>query len=100
MKENKEFNEYIEAFKELPLQKKKEMTIDEIKDILAALNKMKKELNIHDEMLFNKEILDLKKVSPSEDDFVEAVFVYLHTIQESLGVYFLNLQNILYKEQD
>lgn len=100
MKEKKEFNEYIDAFKELPLQSKKEMTINEIKEILAALTKMKTDLQIEDEILFNREILDVNKVPVSEEDFVEAVFVYLHSIEESLGAYFEKIQDILYIDNE
>ena len=45
-----------------------------------------------------KEILDLNKEIVSDEDFVEAMFVYVHSIQESLGEYFNVVSKYLYRE--
>lgn len=97
MQENKIFNEYVEKYKNLPLQEKKNIVNQEIKELLAFIDKAKKDLNIQDEILFNREILDLNTDNVSDDDFVEAMFVYVHAIQESLGKYFNEVSKILYK---
>lgn len=86
MKENEKFNQYVEDFTKLPLEKKKEIVNKQMKKVLAFIEKIKQDLNINSEILFNKEILDLNKKGATEDDFVEAMFVYAYSMQESLSV--------------
>lgn len=97
MQENKIFNDYVEKYKLLPLQEKKKRVNNDIKELLAFVEKAKKDLNINDDLLFNREILDLNTDSVSDDDFVEAMFVYIHMVRESLGKYFNEISKILYK---
>lgn len=85
MKENEKFNQYVEDFTKLPLEKKKEIVNKQMKKVLAFIEKIKHDLNINSEILFNKEILDLNKKDSTEDDFVEAMFVYAYSMQESLS---------------
>ena len=99
MKENDKFNEYIEKFKLLPLQKKKKKTVDEIKLLLATIEKLKTDMNINEDIIFNREILDLNSDNISDDDFVEAMFVYINMIEESLGHYVNMIVEMLYKEE-
>lgn len=96
MIENKEFNDYIECYKKMPLDLKKDLVIEESKKILAFLEKLKNDFNVQGKILFNKEILDVKN-SSSEEDFTEAMFVYIHSIEESLGEYIDMISKILYK---
>lgn len=96
MEENSDFNVYIDAYKHLPLQEKKALVLEEIKKILAFMEKLKLDLNIQDKILFNREILDLNNDNISDDDFVEAIFVYIHSIQESTALYADAITKILY----
>lgn len=96
---NTEFDEYVETFKKLPLLKKKELTIQEIKVLIALLSKLNQDLNVDDRILLNKEILDLQKDTQTEDDFVEAVFVYINIIKETLSDYLDVTTDILYEEE-
>lgn len=79
--EDTNFDEYVEAFKKLPLEKKKEILITDFKELLIVINKLN---NNNKDVLFNRELLE---VNQTEDDFVEAIFVYLCSIKESLGNY-------------
>lgn len=97
MIENENFNAYVESYKKLPLQEKKDIVNTEVKKLLAFIEKAKMDVNVKDEILFNREILDLNKENVSDDDFVEAMFVYIHAIQESLGEYFNEVSKYLYK---
>lgn len=97
MIENEKFNNYVEAYKQLPLQEKKNIVNDEVKKLLAIIEKAKSDIGLQSQLLLNKEILDLNRDSVSDDDFVEAMFVYIHTIQESLGDYFNEIVKYLYK---
>jgi acetate kinase len=80
--DNKNFNEYVEKYKNLPLQEKKELVEKEIKDIIAIMDIFIKKSGKDSQILYNKELQDLKKENATEDDFVEAMFVYTHTIKE------------------
>ena len=97
MIQNETFNEYIEAYKKLPLQKKKEMVNEETKKLIAFIEKINADMGIKEQTLFNREILDLNSNNISDDDFTEAMFVYIHTIRESLGAYFNKVSEVLYK---
>ena len=100
MIENESFNEYVLAFKKLSLDKKKEMVNKEAKKTLAFIEKMKSDFNIKSNILFNREILDLHDKNVSDDDFVEAMFVYIYSIQESIALYFNEMSKILYKNKE
>ncbi len=97
MIQNEAFNEYVEIYKKLPLQKKKSIVNEEVKNLLAFIEKANNDLNLNDTLLFNKEILDLNNENVSDDDFVEAMFVYIYTIREAIGKYFNEISKILYK---
>lgn len=87
MIENSVFNEYIEKFKELPLERKKELTIEEVKKIIGFLVTLKKQVGLTENVMLNKEVLDVNGNNISEEDFVEAMYVYMHTMEEALAEY-------------
>ena len=99
MNREESFNSYINAYKKLSLNKKRKIAVDEFKRTLAFLEKFKKDLSIKDTILLNREVLDVKE-DCSEDDFVEAVLVYTHAIQESLGTYMDKICDVLYEEEE
>ena len=79
-----DFNEYMEFFKSQPLKEKQSIVIEQLKMLMGLTNTMCKELNVDNEMLLNKEITDLNKDNYTEDDFAEALIVYINSIQNSL----------------
>lgn len=97
MREDSSFNQYVNAYKKLPLQKKKEMVNEETKKLIAFIEKINADMGIKGQTLFNREILDLNSNNISDDDFTEAMFVYIYTIRESLGAYFNKVSEVLYK---
>ena len=97
MREDSSFNQYVNAYKKLPLQKKKEMVNEETKKLIAFIEKINADMGIKDQTLFNREILDLNSDNVSDDDFVEAMFVYIYSIREALSIYFNTVSKILYK---
>ena len=52
-------------------------------------------MNNNSKILFNREILDIKKDNCDEDDLAEAVFVYIHSVQEALADYVESVSNRL-----
>lgn len=97
MKNNMDFNEYVEKFKELPLENKKEITIDEMKEVIALLTKLNSDLNIDSKILLNEEILEVS--NNKEDDYVEAIFVYINAIKEAIGTYVDKVTDLLYENK-
>lgn len=87
MKENEEFNKYVNSFKKLSTGRKKEETIKQMKEMLAFIWLLKEKTGIPFSVLYNREIIDAKDKTVSEDDFVEAVFVYIHIIKEAFAEY-------------
>jgi len=80
-------NDYVDAYKKLSLVDKKQVVEKEIKETLALLVKLHEKLGRESNILFNKEVLDIKDGVSTEEDFVEAMFVYILTIQEALASY-------------
>ena len=83
--EDKEFNVYIEKYKKLSLEDKKKLVEKEFEELIVVLKKINEDMGNNPKLLFNREILDLKKDNASEDDFVEATFVYINSIKELLA---------------
>ena len=84
---DKSFDDYVEKYKKLPLSEKKEIVNNDIKELLVVLEQLNIKNGGTSKMLFNKEILDLKKENTSEEDFVEAMFVYIFIIKELIANY-------------
>lgn len=97
MFESESFNNYVETFKKLPLQEKKVRVVNELQRLLTFIEKAKQDLNIRVGVLYNKEVLDLNTDKISDDDFVEAMLVYVHSIQEALGSYFNETAKYVYR---
>lgn len=76
-----EFDKYMDNFKTLPLKEKKDICLEQLKLIAGLTNSMCSELDVQNEVLVTT---DITEAYNSEDDFVEAVVVYLNSIQNSL----------------
>lgn len=83
--EDKDFNDYVNKYKLLPLQEKKNMIEKEIKEMLVVLESLNKLKGKNAKVLFNREILDTQKNDSTEDDFMEAIFVYINSIKELIA---------------
>lgn len=79
------FNEYVDKYKNLPLKDKKELVEKEMEELLVVLNALNEKYGEEPNVLFNREILDLKKEEATEADFVEAMFVYSYSIKELIA---------------
>lgn len=90
-KEDNKFDNYVEKYKYLPLSEKKELVEKEIKELLVVLNSLNEKYGKKAAILFNKEILDIKKENATEDDFVEAMFVYSYSLKELIASLVENL---------
>ncbi len=77
-------DEYMNNFKTLTLPEKKNLVIEQLKVLASLTNGMCQSLDIDNEIQLNKDVTEVKDGISSEDDFVEAVMVYLISIQDSL----------------
>lgn len=82
--EKEDFNEYINYFKTLSLKEKKSIIYEQMKILAGFTNNLCNELNVKNELLINKELLDLNNENYSQDDFAEAIIVLLNSIQNSI----------------
>ena len=88
------FDEYIKKYKELSLKDKQKIIIDELKVLSSFTNKMCNEIGAKNDLLLNKEQSDLNNDNYTEDDFSEAVIVYISSIKDSLCVFSDKLTDI------
>ena len=83
--EDSNFDDYINKYQNLSLKEKKELVEQQIEELLVVLKALNEQRGKKPKILFNREILDLKREGATEDDFVEAMFVYSYSIKELLA---------------
>lgn len=75
------FNELVNSFKELPLDTKEKMLINEMKEMIALYIQIAETYEIDYEILKSKEIIDIKDKQFNKDDYLEALYVYLNVLK-------------------
>lgn len=93
--ENENFDEYMTFFKTQTLKEKQSIIYEQLQMLAGLTNNMCKEYNFSNELLINRELLDLKKENYTEDDFAEAIIVLINSIQRSICDYTNGLSNLL-----
>ena len=88
------FTEYIESVKQLDLNEKKIEVIDSIKELIASIDQVATLEGIELQYLASKEILDISEDSMPEDDYVEALLVYIEVAKSLLGQYLLTKEGL------
>ena len=78
------FDSYMEEFKKLEISQKQDEVIDKLKKVLAYLTIYANNNEISYNLVKSKEIQDLEK-NPTNDDYYEAIMVYLENIDELMG---------------
>lgn len=82
------YNDYIEKYKQLTYNEKREEILEKIRDMIEVLGNF---TNINDDLI-NREIIDLKQNTINEDDYLEGLFVYLNILEDSLANSIICLQ--------
>ena len=85
------FEKYLSGFKQLQTIDKRKEIINRINEITATFDMLSTEANIPVSYLKSKENLDLKDGYESEDDYLEALLVYIENAKSLLGQYLLKL---------
>ncbi len=94
---NKEFNNLVEAYKKLTTKEKQDEIIKLFKENIAVWEKLNNDINNKHNLLLNREIIDVNKDNATLDDFLEAVFVYLHMLSDSTASFAEKIANDFYK---
>lgn len=81
------FKSYIEAFKQLPTNEKRKEIIRNVNEITVYFEMLAKEANIDITYLRSNEVYDLKDGYEKEDDYLEALLVYIENAKSVLGEY-------------
>lgn len=84
------FTEYMDAFKELDISEKRIEIINSIKEISALMVKLSNDEGMNLKYLNSKEILNFKNGRETEEEFLEALLVYIENFKEMLGQYLTN----------
>ena len=87
------FSEVIENYKRMAISDKREEIIKDLKFMVAVFEKLCEDNNVEYRKIQSKEILDLNNGVESEDDYLEATFVYVEYLKEVLGALFERIQN-------
>lgn len=90
---NNSFNGYLEAFKQLQIPDKRQEVIYAINEITASFASLAEDANINVEYIKSKEITELNNGYETEDDYLEALLVYIENAKNVLGQYLLKVDN-------
>jgi len=82
------YNNYIEKYKQLTYNEKREEILEKIRDMIEVLGNF---TNINDDLI-NREIIDLKQNIINEDDYLEGLFVYLNILEDLIANSIINFQ--------
>ena len=80
-----EYNHYINEFVNLNVEDKREEIVNKLKELIATLEVIAKKLNDSQPALLNREMIDLNQEDVSEEDYLEAVFAYLISLEDLIG---------------
>lgn len=86
---NDAFNAYIEEVKKLGTNEKRKELYDSIFELARAIQSLAQAEGIQLHYLQNREIEDLYQENVSEDDYLEAMLVYIEIIKNIFGEYLL-----------
>lgn len=81
------FKEYIDAFKKMQIPDKRKEIIRSINEVTAMFDMLASESSIQLSYLKSNEINELKDGYESEDDYLEALLVYIENAKSILGQY-------------
>lgn len=89
------FEEYMKFFKAQPLKEKQSIILDQLKMLAGVTNEFCKELEVENDILVNRELIDVNQEDYTEDDFAEAVITYINSIQDSICDYASGVTKLL-----
>jgi len=96
-KENNEFDNYMEWFKNLEINEKREEVYNLAKILATVTSDLSNSVGVEDSVLINKDLLEVynKYDKMLENDFLEALLVLLSSTQKSLTKYNNGISDLL-----
>lgn len=85
------FKDYVTAFKQMQTSDKRKEIIRNINEITAMFDSLASDAGIQVHYLKSKEISELNDGNESEDDYLEALLVYIENAKSVLGEYLLKI---------
>ena len=85
MMKQEDFDNLVDDFVLLDTKEKADLIISSIKEDIAIFKQISELNNLHFDVVFNREIVDVTKDNPSVDDYYEAIFVYLKMMEDVSG---------------
>lgn len=85
---NVAFKDYVDKLKDLPVADKRVEIMASLKELNGIIEALAEVKGVELINLKSKEILDFNNGLESEDDFLEALFVYVENLKNLLGQYF------------
>ncbi len=79
------YNEYIKSFVGLDTYEKQTIIIEKLKEIIAVLSSNLASKGFDYQPLLNREMADLNKENVSDDDYLEAIFAYLISLEDLIA---------------
>ena len=79
------FDKYIEAYTKLSIDNKKKEVIEKLRNMISNYELINRKLGREHELLINRELIDLKEIPLTEKDFLEGIFVYIHTLDDEVS---------------
>jgi len=87
------FKEYVDAFKQMETIDKRKEIIRNINEVTAMFDMLATESNMQLSYLKSNEVTELKDGYESEDDYLEALLVYIENAKSVLGQYLAKVNN-------
>lgn len=84
------FTNFMDEFVKLDINQKNKEIVEKLKLMLLFLIDYSKRIGIEYEFLRSKEISDIEDGKGTNDDYLEAMMVYLHNIEELIGIVLQN----------
>ena len=79
------FDKYIEAYTKLSIDDKKKEVIEKLRNMISNYELINSKFGREHELLINRELIDLKEIPLTEKDFLEGIFVYIHTLDDEVS---------------
>ena len=90
---NELFNDYVEDFKKFSKEDKYNEIIESLKELIASVTLISTLDGIDIPLLQSREVTDLNKETTTDDDYLEAIFVYSEVAKAQLGEYLFYLKS-------
>lgn len=92
------FGNLIEFYKLLPVENKRSEIISEIEELISYYSKICTQFGVMPDMVLNKEMLNINRKNLTEDEFLNALYAYLNTLQDISAQFIDQITNLISKQ--